>query len=403
MNETNNKLRVFLSYAHNKTDLENARRLYQYLCEIGTEPWLAKESLLPGQVLKRETQIALEQSDVIIICLSKNSVNKEGNIQLEIKAALDKALEKPEGEIYIIPVTFDDCEPPYSLNQYQQLDLFVEKDYSKLWSALNLRASHLERSQIRPGVMPSKKELSLPESDTRIQRVMDIVLRRDGKNNNRTCAVIIMFTILVMFVIVVIPKLPAFIAAQQKTPIATQSATLKPSPTKSVTVGPSSIPTLTVTPFVCPYQGQTDDQTIINLIQAEASAVNMKDLAILLTIFSPDAVINQQDTDPVKNWKGPVDRYEDDLFVDTKFKDVQHFDIQPVVPVSASDTIAYYTSGSRGSYQKKGEDWTPFFNGSLVSPTPTQYGSDHWFLKKDEKGCWVIVRLDFNAGHVKFP
>jgi len=68
----------------------------------------------------------------------KNSVNKEGYIQKEIKFALDKALEMPEGRIYLIPVRLEECEVPYSLSPYQWVDLFEQNGFLRLMKSSRL-------------------------------------------------------------------------------------------------------------------------------------------------------------------------------------------------------------------------------------------------------------------------
>jgi hypothetical protein len=83
--------------------------------------------------------------------LTKNSVDKEGYIQKEIKFALDKALEMPEGRIFLIPVKFEECEVPFTLSRYQWVDLTVESGYAKMMKALKFRASQLERSTVDAG------------------------------------------------------------------------------------------------------------------------------------------------------------------------------------------------------------------------------------------------------------
>jgi hypothetical protein len=114
----------------------------------GVNPWFDEEHLVGGQDWQIEIPKALATSDAIIICLTKNSVDKEGYIQKEIKFALDKALEMPEGRIFLIPVKFEECEVPFSLSRYQWVDLTVESGYSKMMKALKFRASQLERSTV---------------------------------------------------------------------------------------------------------------------------------------------------------------------------------------------------------------------------------------------------------------
>ncbi|MCC7186905.1 MAG: SUMF1/EgtB/PvdO family nonheme iron enzyme, partial [Acidobacteria bacterium] len=111
-------------------------------------PWFDEEHLVGGQDWQVEIPKALATSDAIIICLTKNSVDKEGYIQKEIKFALDKALEMPEGRIFLIPVKFEECEVPFTLSRYQWVDLTVESGYAKMMKALKFRASQLERSTV---------------------------------------------------------------------------------------------------------------------------------------------------------------------------------------------------------------------------------------------------------------
>jgi hypothetical protein len=46
-------------------------------------------------------------ADAILVCLSPDSINKEGYVQKEIKYALDVADEKPEGVIFFIPARLE--------------------------------------------------------------------------------------------------------------------------------------------------------------------------------------------------------------------------------------------------------------------------------------------------------
>ncbi|MEI2822084.1 MAG: toll/interleukin-1 receptor domain-containing protein [Chitinophagaceae bacterium] len=92
---------------------------------------------------------AIRTSDAIIICLSKNSINKEGFVQAEITFALEKALEVPQGRIFIIPARFEDCEVPNNLEHFHWVDLFEEDGFPRLMKSLRTRASQLERSNVQ--------------------------------------------------------------------------------------------------------------------------------------------------------------------------------------------------------------------------------------------------------------
>ena len=117
------KLSVFL--CHSSHDKSMVRELYrQLLNESWIDPWLDEEKLLPGQDWDFEIERAVEKANAVIICLSRNSVTKEGYIQRELKFVLDIALEKPEGTIFIIPLRLDDCELPRRLRSWQYVDYF---------------------------------------------------------------------------------------------------------------------------------------------------------------------------------------------------------------------------------------------------------------------------------------
>jgi hypothetical protein len=146
MPETKRPLEVFLCHA--SADKPKVRELYRDLRKRGIKPWLDEEDLLPGQEWDVEIAKALRSSDAIIICLSKNSVDKAGYIQREIKFALDKALDMPEGRILLIPIRFEECEVPFRLARYQWVDLFETSGFTKLMRALRYQASQLGRSTV---------------------------------------------------------------------------------------------------------------------------------------------------------------------------------------------------------------------------------------------------------------
>ncbi|MBT7075211.1 MAG: SUMF1/EgtB/PvdO family nonheme iron enzyme, partial [Anaerolineae bacterium] len=121
------------------------RKLYQALSkETWISPWLDEEELLPGMDWDYEIYKAFRDADVIIACLSQESVAKEGYVQREFKRALSYAEEKPEGTIYVIPLRLDDCTPPRKLNKYQWVDYFESNAQEKLLKSLRIRAENLK-------------------------------------------------------------------------------------------------------------------------------------------------------------------------------------------------------------------------------------------------------------------
>lgn len=134
-------LKVFLCHASQDKPAvrELSRRLF---AEGWIDPWLDEKKLLPGQDWRLEIEDAVETSDIILICLSSNSVTKEGFVQKEMKYARDMALEKPDGTIFLIPLRLDKCEIPRGLRSFQWVDYFGEREleaYSALIESLRLR------------------------------------------------------------------------------------------------------------------------------------------------------------------------------------------------------------------------------------------------------------------------
>jgi formylglycine-generating enzyme required for sulfatase activity len=135
MTTSNRPLRVFL--CHSSNDKPTVRELYQKLRnETWLEPWLDEEELYPGEDWDLAIQKAVEESDVVLVCLSNNSITKRGYVQKELRYVVDIALEIPEEEIFIIPLRLEECIPPRSLREWQYADYFPEAQRERAFQRL---------------------------------------------------------------------------------------------------------------------------------------------------------------------------------------------------------------------------------------------------------------------------
>ncbi|MCW5205551.1 toll/interleukin-1 receptor domain-containing protein [Desulfobulbus sp. F5] len=125
---------IFL--CHSSADKAKVRELYHRLKKDGYYPWLDEEDLLPGQDWQYEIRKAVRSSSIVIVCLSRDSVNKRGYVQKEICFALDAAEEQPEGKIFIIPVRLEDCEVPARLSRWHWMNLYEANGYQRLIKAI---------------------------------------------------------------------------------------------------------------------------------------------------------------------------------------------------------------------------------------------------------------------------
>jgi hypothetical protein len=139
-------LRIFL--CHSSEDKPIVRELYRSLStESWLDVWLDEENLYPGQDWDTEIEKAVETTDIVIVCLSNNSVNKDGYIQRELRFVLRIADYKPEGEIFVIPIRLSNCLVPRSLKQWHYIDFFPKSQNNwarqRLLKSLQIQARKL--------------------------------------------------------------------------------------------------------------------------------------------------------------------------------------------------------------------------------------------------------------------
>jgi hypothetical protein len=134
---------VFLSYA--RSDKDAAMRLYSSLSNAGINAWIDAENLLPGQNWQKAIRETIEHSSHFIALLSKNSIEKRGYVQSEIRHAIKVLSEIPEDSIFLIPARLDECTVPYEdLRSLHWVDLFpsFEQGAQKIVRAIKATLSN---------------------------------------------------------------------------------------------------------------------------------------------------------------------------------------------------------------------------------------------------------------------
>jgi hypothetical protein len=216
------------------------RPLYERLVADGVDVWLDQEKLMPGQNWREEIPQAIRESDIFLVCLSKNSINKEGYVQREIREALEVAEEKPEGTIFIIPARLEECDVRGRLNTYHWVDLFAEDGYQRLVRALAKRAEKI-------GVGSP----STPQEDT--QKTKTIRARTNQRRVVIALALAVLCACLGISVLSA-PRLAPYLRPDTPTPTLAPatptSQTIISSPTRMPTETP--LPQATATPSSTP-------------------------------------------------------------------------------------------------------------------------------------------------------
>jgi hypothetical protein len=173
-------LRIYLSCSSH--DIAAAREYYQKLRAAGwIQPWLEEEDLLPGQDSRLEIEKAVRAADAVLVFLSSRSVTQEGNLQRELKLALDVADEKPEGMVFVIPVRLDDCSLPQRLRTWKPVDAFPadRRDwaYQRVLASIRLRGEavgHASSVTPSPEAQPQPQPAPLPRGDIHVTVYGDV-------------------------------------------------------------------------------------------------------------------------------------------------------------------------------------------------------------------------------------
>lgn len=117
-------VKVFISHAAEDSNI--AEKLHDDLKSVGVKSWLASKDILPGQNSKDVINKAIKDSTYFLALLSSNSVSERGQVQRDLKIALDLLDEFSSDDIFIIPVRLDECEPvDVKLQNLQMADLYL--------------------------------------------------------------------------------------------------------------------------------------------------------------------------------------------------------------------------------------------------------------------------------------
>jgi len=249
MPETRHPLKVFL--CHSSADKSKVREVYRYLKKRGIQPWLDAEELLPGQDWALEIPKALDDSDAIIIFLSKGSVNKEGYVQKEIKFALDRALEMPEGRIFIIPARLEPCDLPRSLSKYQWVNFYEEGGAERLLKALKIRGEQLQRVEVEP-FSGEEVPLVLKHSEGQAETLVETP-RHTSKHGKLDTAIVVALIGVVGTIVAALIGSPLWgtLFASPPNPTITAAAPLSQAlPSQTSALGPISTETVSSAPAI---------------------------------------------------------------------------------------------------------------------------------------------------------
>jgi WD40 repeat protein len=285
-------LKVFLCHAH--SDKNAVRDLYIRLTKDGVNAWLDKEKLLPGQDWEYEIRRAVRESDVVVVCLSKQ-FNQAGFRQKEVRLALDTAMEQPEGEIFIIPARLEECDNLESLRKWHWVDLFEDDGYEALMRALRARANRIgailqeKRNWLSKSTGPRTTKQPIPEKKL-IPTKRDEVRAETVKPKPRTrSAGRVLRKPNTAIIVALIGFIGTIVAGLLTSPLIERWFTPLPTPTPSVTITTTSTfqapspfqttePGLTPSEVAGPNSSPPAPTTEPNLTPSEVAGLNYNSL-----------------------------------------------------------------------------------------------------------------------------
>jgi len=125
---------TFICYA--KEDFGCVNDLATRLWENGVLVWMDVRDLLPGDRWRDRIDEAIERADFVIVALSERACSKIGEVQREIKYAIEQAARRPRDVRYLLPILVGACEPPRELRDLHWVDICRADGFQLLLKAL---------------------------------------------------------------------------------------------------------------------------------------------------------------------------------------------------------------------------------------------------------------------------
>jgi hypothetical protein len=124
-----------------------------------------KPGIPPGADWDTTIREKLRNSDWVLVCLSRNSIDKEGYFQREVRLALDRMNEMPPGKNCLVPVLLEECTPreiridTVSLNSRQWYKLY-QQGFEGLVDLINKNPASTSRNSHNALIPPAEELLA---------------------------------------------------------------------------------------------------------------------------------------------------------------------------------------------------------------------------------------------------
>ena len=128
--DSGNAPQVLLSFA--RPDAARARRVQDQLKLQGIECGLDCDDLPTGADRAIEIKRAVRAAQVVLVCLTRQSMTRTGILQKDVRLALDAWKAAAPGQLTLIPVKLEECELNKQLAQFSWINLWEERGWQRL-------------------------------------------------------------------------------------------------------------------------------------------------------------------------------------------------------------------------------------------------------------------------------
>ncbi len=105
----------------------------------------------------------MQDTDVVLVFMSSDSVSKVGYVQRELKYFVDKRKDYPEGFIYLIPIQLDKCQVPNTIaSEIQFINInrdLQSQEWTKVLRSLDLASKQRNIERINEDSTKPRIEL----------------------------------------------------------------------------------------------------------------------------------------------------------------------------------------------------------------------------------------------------
>jgi len=168
-------MKIFLGYP--SEHLDKAKEVFTFLSSLDLDPWFDKAKVVGGDNFRRAREIAQREADQVIYLISAEILTRAGEIQRELKQALDDAKAQPPSATYFVPLRVQETPLPHEFEGILYIDFFRTD-----WR-LNLCLSIRKRFEQRQKIPPSALDIFISEQSKREEKVQ---LRIRDTNKRRT-------------------------------------------------------------------------------------------------------------------------------------------------------------------------------------------------------------------------